>query len=53
MYTLTAGQINNFLTSDFMPVATDTVVSAAAIDGSIDSLDYTAGSGYTNGTYYR
>ena len=28
---LTAGQINNFLTSDFMPVATDsTVVSAAA-----------------------
>ena len=52
MYTLTAGQINNFLTSDFMPVATDTVVSAAAIDGSIDSLIITAGSGYTNGTYY-
>ena len=49
MYTLTAGQINNFLTADFMPVATDSTVSA---DGAIDSLAITAGSGYTNGTYY-
>ena len=52
MYTLTAGQINNFLTADFMPVATDSTVSAAATDGAIDSLSITAGSGYTNGTYY-
>ena len=52
MYTLTAGQINNFLTSDFMPVATDSVVSTAAVDGSIDALITTSGSGYTNGTYY-
>ena len=52
MYTLTAGQINNFLTADFMPVATDSTVSAAAADGAIDSLAITAGSGYTNGTYY-
>tara|TARA_B100001175_G_scaffold51147_1_gene40392 strand:- start:273 stop:1283 length:1011 start_codon:yes stop_codon:yes gene_type:complete len=52
MYTLTAGQINNFLTADFMPVATDSTVSAAATDGAIDSLAITAGSGYTNGTYY-
>ncbi len=52
MYTLTAGQINNFLTADFMPVATDTTVSAAAVDGSVDSLLITAGSGYTNGTYF-
>ena len=52
MYTLTSGQINNFLTSDFMPVSTDSTVSAAATDGAIDSLIVTAGSGYTNGTYY-
>jgi hypothetical protein len=52
MYTLTAGQINNFLTADFMPVTTDATVSAAATDGAIDSLSITAGSGYTNGTYY-
>ena len=52
MYTLSAGQINNFLTADFMPVATDSTVSAAATDGAIDSLSITAGSGYTNGTYY-
>ena len=52
MYTLSAGQINNFLTADFMPVATDSTVSAAATDGAIDSLIVTAGSGYTNGTYY-
>jgi len=52
MYTLTAGQINNFLTADFMPVSTDSTVSTAAVDGSIDSLIITAGSGYTNGTYY-
>ena len=52
MYTLSAGQINNFLTADFMPVSTDSTVSAAATDGAIDSIIVTAGSGYTNGTYY-
>ena len=52
MYTLTSGEINNFLTADFMPVSTDSTVSAAATDGAIDSLRVTAGSGYTNGTYY-
>jgi len=52
MYTLTAGQINNFLTADFMPVTTDATVSSAATDGAVDSLIITAGSGYTNGTYY-
>ena len=35
-----------------MPVSTDTTVSAAATDGKIESLVVTAGSGYTNGTYY-
>ena len=52
MYSLTSAQINSFLTADFMPVATDTTVSGAATDGAIDSLIVTAGSGYTNGTYY-
>ena len=52
IYTLTAGQISTFLTADFMPVSTDSTVSTAAVDGSIDSLIITAGSGYTNGTYY-
>ena len=52
MYTLSSSEINNFLTTDFLPVTTDSTVSAAATDGAIDSLIVTAGSGYTNGTYY-
>ena len=52
MYTLTTSQVQNFLTTDFMPVATDSTVSTAAVDGKIESLIVTAGSGYTNGTYY-
>ena len=35
-----------------IPVATDTTVSAAAVDGAIESLRVTSGSSYTNGTYY-
>jgi hypothetical protein len=52
MYTLSQSQISKFLTSDFIPVTTDTNVSGAALDGSIDALRVTAGSGYNNGTYY-
>jgi len=52
MYTLTSSQINNSLTADFMPVTTNATISAAAVDGSIDALSVTVGSGYTNGTYY-
>ncbi len=53
MYTITASESTKFLTTDFMPVSTDTVVSAAATDGKIESLVITnAGSGYTNGTFY-
>ena len=52
MYTISASDSNKFLTADFMPVATDSTVSAAATDGAIESLVVTAGSGYTNGTYY-
>ena len=35
-----------------MPVSTDSTVSAAATDGKVESLIITAGSSYTNGTYY-
>ena len=52
MYTLTQSQIQKFLTSDFIPVTTDANVSGAATNGSIDALRVTAGSGYTDGTYY-
>ena len=52
MYTLSVGQINNFLTAEFMPGSTYSTVSAAATVVEIDSIIVTAGSGYTNGTYY-
>ena len=52
MYTISASDSIKFLTADFMSVATDSTVSAAATDGAIESLVVTAGSGYTNGTYY-
>ena len=52
MYTITASEATKFLTNDYMPVSTDTTVSAAAVDGKIESLAITSGSGYTNGTYY-
>ena len=52
VYSLTSSEIERYLTTDFMPVSTDSVVSAAATDGAISSLKITAGSGYTNGTYY-
>jgi hypothetical protein len=52
MYTITAAEQTKFLTTDFMPVSTDTAVSAAAIDGKIESLIVTGGVSYTDGTYY-
>jgi hypothetical protein len=52
MYTLTTTQVEKFLTTDFMPVATNSTVSAAATDGAIDSVVVTAGSGGTDATYY-
>ena len=52
MYTLTTSQITNFLTADFMPVATDSTVSTAAVDGAIRNYRIMAGgAGYTNNTY--
>jgi len=52
MYTLTASQQANFLSTDFMAVATDSTVSSAAVDGAIDIIKIkSAGSGGTNGTH--
>ena len=52
MYTMTTSQVQNFLSTDFMPVATDSTVSTAAVDGEIrHAFIDTAGAGYTNGQY--
>ena len=48
MYTLSASDQANFLSTDFMGVTTDSTVSAAAVDGSLDIVKIkTAGSSYT------
>ena len=52
MFTISQSDISKFVTTDFIPVATDSTVSAAATDGKIEALKITAGSGYTDGTYY-
>lgn len=52
LYTLTPNQTDKFLTNDFMPVSVDSTVSNAAVDGSVDVVRVTAGSGYTDETYY-
>ena len=52
MYTMSASQQSNFLSTDFMAVSTNSTVSSAAIDGSIDCIRIkSAGSGGTNGTH--
>ena len=48
-YPSDAGKFN---TTDFIPVTTDSTVRKIATDGAIESLVVTAGSGYTDGTYY-
>ena len=52
MYALTASEAAKYLTTDYMPVSDDSTVTTAATDGKIESLSITAGSGYTDGTYY-
>ena len=52
MYSITASEAAKYLTTDYAPISNDTTVAAAATDGKIESLVVTAGSGYTNGTYY-
>ena len=52
MYTLSATQQSNFLSTDFMAVATTSTVSSAAVDGAVNIVKIkTAGSGGTNGTH--
>ena len=52
MYTLSATQQSNFLSTDFMAVATNSTVAAAAVDGAINVVKIkTAGSGGTNGSH--
>ena|SRR6056300_1782090 len=52
MYTLTSTQIQNFLSTDFMSVETDSSVLSAAIDGAIDIVTIKeTGTGGTDGTH--
>ena len=52
MYTLSASEQSNFLSTDFMAVSTNSSVSSNAVDGAIDVLKIkTAGSGGTDGTH--
>jgi hypothetical protein len=52
MYSLSASQQVNFLSTDFMAVATNSTVSAAATDGAVNIVKIkTAGSGGADGTH--
>ena len=52
MYTLSATQQANFLSTDFMAVATNSTVASAAVDGAVQIVKIkTAGSGGTNGSH--
>ena len=52
MYTLSATQQSNFLSTDFMAVATNGTVSAAAVDGAVRIVKIkSAGTGGSNGTH--
>ena len=52
MYTLSASQQANFLSTDFMAVETNSTVSSAAVDGAIDVVKIkSAGTGGANGTH--
>ena len=52
MYTLSASQQANFLSTDFMAVSTDSTVSSAAVDGAVNIVKIkTAGSGGADGTH--
>ena len=52
MYTLSASQQSNFLSTDFMAVETNSTVSSAAVDGAIDIIRIkTPGSGGADGTH--
>ena len=52
MLTISTSDFAKYGTTDFIPVTSDSTVSAAAVDGAVESLSITAGSGYTDGTYF-
>ena len=43
MYSLSTTQVTNFVSTDFMPVATNSTVAAAAVDGALDTILVAAG----------
>ena len=52
MYSITTSEVSSFLSTDFMPVSTDSTVSSAAVDGELSKVAVTtAGAGYNNGTF--
>ena len=52
MYTMSASEQSNFLSTDFMAVSTNASVSSNAVDGAIDIVKIkTAGSGGNDGTF--
>ena len=52
MYTLSASQQANFLSTDFMAVTTNSTVSSAAVDGAVNIVKIkSAGSGGSDGTF--
>jgi hypothetical protein len=52
MYTLSASQQINFLSTDFMAVQTNSTVQSAAVDGGVNIIKIkNGGTGGTNGTY--
>ena len=52
MYTLSASEQANFLSTDFMAVTTNSTVASAAVDGAINIVKIkTAGSGGADGTH--
>ena len=52
MYTLSASEQANFLSTDFMAVTTNSTVSSAAVDGAVNVVKIkTAGSGGADGTH--
>ena len=52
MLSISTSDFAKYGTTDFIPVTSDSTVSAAAVDGAVESLSITAGSGYTDGTYF-
>ena len=57
MYSLSTSQVTNFVSTDFMPVSTNSTVSAAAVNGALDTVliaaggsNYDVSGGATSGT---